>query len=137
MGSGWIPIGRGAAGCLGEAVVALRVEGGVRARNALGISPLASVDEVIKVRSPAGSFAMKRAKAPVMVATFFGLFWCSITGAIDFVAFRNIYWQLLAKSYPIAPAHITHSEVVRKGKHKGVDMRYTFQVEGRQYQTGL
>lgn len=67
----------------------------------------------------------------------FGLFWCTLVGAFDFITLRAFIPQVASTWFPPAPAHITKSEVTRhsgsKGSTHGVAVEYTYVVNGTTY----
>ena len=70
-----------------------------------------------------------------IVLAIFGMFWCSLVGAFDFIAIRGLVLQLASAHYVPTPAHIIKSDVVshrgsKGGTTYGTVFDYTYTVNG-------
>jgi hypothetical protein len=73
-----------------------------------------------------------------IILGLFGIFWCSLVGAFDYIAIHTLVLQAASAHYAATPAHIVKSEVTshrgsKGGTTYGVGFEYTYAVNGTIY----
>jgi hypothetical protein len=79
----------------------------------------------------------KESRSGSVFLLLFGLFWCTLVGAFDFITMRSFIPQVASTWFSPAPAHILKSEVTShrdsdRSTH-GVAFEYTYTVNGTTY----
>jgi Protein of unknown function (DUF3592) len=75
---------------------------------------------------------------PVRALLLFGLFWTAIVGVFDVLIGWSMVASIRAETFATTTGTVTHSEVTRHfdsdGDTYGVDIRYTYDVDGRTFE---